>query len=91
MQVKPPFSFDQWVPGGGRAAHPSAKKAIMKTCALCHGKLGLGTRFSNIWNGRWWAHVRLFGFDSLDKCLEAEEIMRADQESKFQRWRAVFN
>ena len=29
-------------------------------------------------------------FDSLDKCLEAEEIMRADQESKFQRWRAVF-
>jgi len=48
----------KWVPGGGRAAHPSAKKAIMKTRALCHGKLGLGTRFRSIWNGRWWAHVR---------------------------------
>ena len=30
MQVKPPFSFDQM-----------GAKAIMKTCALCHGKLGL--------------------------------------------------
>jgi cytochrome c len=36
-------------------------QAIMKTCALCHGKLGLGIRFRNIWNGRWWAHVRLVG------------------------------
>ena len=33
----------------------------MKTRALCHGKLRLGTRFRNIWNGRWWAHVRLCG------------------------------
>jgi hypothetical protein len=30
----------------------------MKRCALCHGRLGLGTRFGNIWNGRWWVHVR---------------------------------
>ena len=29
-------------------------------------------------------------FDSLDKCLEAEEVMHAEQESKFLRWRAVF-
>jgi hypothetical protein len=36
----------KWVPGGGRAAHPSAKKTIMKTRAY-HGKLGLGTRFRN--------------------------------------------
>jgi hypothetical protein len=27
-------------------------------------------------------------FDSLDKCLE--EVMHAEQESTFQRWRAVF-
>jgi hypothetical protein len=27
---------------------------------------------------------------SLDKCLEAEEVMHAEQESKFQRWRAGF-
>jgi hypothetical protein len=30
----------------------------MKRCALCHGRLGLGVRFRNIWNGRWWVHVR---------------------------------
>ena len=29
-------------------------------------------------------------FDSLDKCLEAEEVMHAEQESKFQRWRQQF-
>ena len=34
------------------------RKAAMKRCALCHGRLGLGTRFRNIWNGRWWVHVR---------------------------------
>jgi hypothetical protein len=39
-----------------RAGHPSTRK--MKRCALCHGKLGLGVRFRNIWNGAWWVHVR---------------------------------
>src|SRR6516164_5155069 len=23
----------------------------------CHGKLGLGVRSRNVWNGRWWVHV----------------------------------
>jgi hypothetical protein len=30
----------------------------MKRCALCHGKLGLGVRYRNLWNGRWWVHTR---------------------------------
>ena len=30
----------------------------MKRCAQCHGKLGLGVRFRNLWNGRWWVHLR---------------------------------
>jgi hypothetical protein len=30
----------------------------MKRCAQCHGKLGLGVRSRNLWNGRWWIHVR---------------------------------
>src|SRR2546429_9486262 len=30
----------------------------MKKCAQCHGKLGLGVRSRNLWNGRWWVHVR---------------------------------
>ena len=42
-------SAEQGIPG---------RKAAMKRCALCHGKLGLGARFRNIWNGRWWVHVR---------------------------------
>src|SRR5262245_40297697 len=29
----------------------------MKRCARCHGKLGLGVRSRNVWNGRWWVHV----------------------------------
>ena len=29
----------------------------MKRCAQCHGKLGLGVRSRNVWNGRWWIHV----------------------------------
>jgi hypothetical protein len=30
----------------------------MKRCAQCHGKLGLGVRSRNLWNGWWWVHVR---------------------------------
>ena len=31
----------------------------MKSCAQCNGKLGLGVRARNLWNGRWWIiHVR---------------------------------
>jgi hypothetical protein len=34
----------------------------MKRCALCHGKLGLGVRYRNLWNGRWvGSHSVLFG------------------------------
>jgi hypothetical protein len=38
------------------AARPTRRN--VKRCALCHGKLGLGTRFRNIWNSTWWVHVR---------------------------------
>ena len=38
------------------AARPTRRN--VKRCALCHGKLGLGARFRNIWNGTWWVHVR---------------------------------
>jgi len=33
-------------------------RAAMKRCAQCQGKLGLGVRSRNLWNGRWWVHVR---------------------------------
>jgi hypothetical protein len=38
------------------AARPTRRN--VKRCALCHGKLGLGAHFRNIWNGTWWVHVR---------------------------------
>jgi hypothetical protein len=30
---------------------------VMKRCAQCHGRLGLGVRSRNVWNGHWWVHV----------------------------------
>jgi hypothetical protein len=33
-------------------------RAVIKSCAQCYGKLGLGVRARNLWNGRWWVHVR---------------------------------
>jgi hypothetical protein len=29
-----------------------------KRCTQCGGKLGLGIRFRNWWNGNWWEHLR---------------------------------
>jgi len=57
-------------------------KAIMKTCAVCHRKLGLSTRFRNIWNGRWWVHV---GFCSV-RCEGIYEVKRNDAAKE--RWHA---
>lgn len=30
----------------------------MQECAQCQGRLGLGVRSRNLWNGRWWIHIR---------------------------------
>jgi len=35
------------------------QEAFMKQkCAHCGGKLGLGIKFRNLWNGRGWDHLR---------------------------------
>jgi len=52
----------------------------MKRCALCHGRLGLGARFRNLWNGRWWVHVR---FCSV-RCEGIYEVRR--NEAAKHRW-----
>src|SRR5215472_9792156 len=56
------------------------RKAAMKRCALCHGRLGLGARFRNLWNGRWWVHVR---FCSV-RCEGIYEVRR--NEAAKHRW-----
>src|SRR6266566_3846047 len=56
------------------------RKAALKRCALCHGRLGLGARFRNVWNGRWWVHVR---FCSV-RCEGIYEVRR--NEAAKHRW-----
>jgi hypothetical protein len=90
IQVKPSFSSERYVlnkrPMGDRMLAElciqTQGKAAMERCALCHGKLGLGTRFRNIWNGHWWVHVR---FCSV-RCESVYEIKRNDAAK--QRWHA---
>jgi hypothetical protein len=31
---------------------------MMKRCAQCGGKLGLGVKFRNLWRGYRWVHLR---------------------------------
>ena len=55
----------------------------MKKCAQCHGKLGLGIRSRNLWNGRWWVHVRFCS----TRCEALYELERYDANAH--RWRTV--
>jgi hypothetical protein len=48
----------------------------MKRCAQCHGKLGLGVRSRNVWNGRWWVHV-LYCSTHCEALHELERYARA--------------
>jgi hypothetical protein len=75
-----PQTADQRAPDAGRAGEPSTRKAAMKRCTLCHGRLGLGVRFRNVWNGRWWVHVR---FCSV-RCEGIYEVRR--NEAAKHRW-----
>jgi len=73
---------DQWVMDAYRARHPSAGEAAMKRCAQCHGKLGLGVRSRNFWNGRWWAHTRFCSAH----CEGKYELERYNANAQQHRW-----
>ena len=45
-------------PMAGHIADYCLGSANMKRCAQCHGKLGLGVRFRNLWSGRGWIHLQ---------------------------------
>src|SRR5437870_1374345 len=77
MQVKQSFSFVLLLKQRPTCVE---RKAAMKRCALCHGRLGLGARFRNLWNGRWWVHVR---FCSV-RCEGIYEVRR--NEAAKHRW-----
>src|SRR5262245_30334694 len=73
---------DQWAVGAYRVRHPSAREAAMKRCAQCHGKLGLGVRSRNVWNGRWWTHTRFCSAH----CEGKYELERYNANVKQHRW-----
>lgn len=56
---------------------------VMKSCAQCYGKLGLGVRARNLWNGRWWVHVRFCS----THCEALCELERHDANA--QLWRTL--
>jgi hypothetical protein len=53
----------------------------MKRCAQCHGKLGLGVRFRNFWNGDGWHHLRFCS----SYCQTLYELVRRGQKATT-RW-----
>jgi hypothetical protein len=63
-----------------------AGEAAMKRCALCHGKLGLGIRSRNLWNGRWWSHTRFCSA----RCEGNYELERYNANAKQHRWYNTF-
>ena len=56
---------------------------VMKRCTQCHGPLGLGVRFRNVWNGRWWLHVRYCS----SHCEALHELERYNVRTKC--WRHI--
>jgi hypothetical protein len=53
----------------------------MQECAQCQGRLGLGVRSRNLWNGRWWIHIRFCS----SHCEALYELARYDANGP--RWR----
>jgi hypothetical protein len=67
-----------------RSINPrQAARAAMKRCAQCRGKLGLGVRARNLWNGRWWLRVRFCS----TYCEALYELERYDGNAD--RWRTL--
>ena len=50
-------------------------------CDECGGRLGLGVRFRNLWNGWSWSHLRFCG----TRCEEKNESMRTNA-NRETRW-----
>src|SRR5215472_8783366 len=69
--------------GGDSATTQRMRCRAMKRCAWCHGRLGLGVRSRNLWNGSWWIHVRFCS----THCEALYELERYDVNAR--RWRTL--
>jgi len=55
-------------------------------CAECGGKLGLGVRFRNLWDGFSWSHLRFCSA----RCEEQNETVRRST-NREDRWYSYAN
>jgi hypothetical protein len=53
----------------------------VKTCVQCQGKLGLGIRARNLWNGRWWSHV----YFCSARCEDRYELEQSEAKTSLSR------
>ena len=59
---------------------------MTKRCHQCRGKLGLGVRFRNLWNGRSWLHLRFCS--SLCETTHELELRNARVQNRWFRYLA---
>lgn len=59
-------------------------KKYRDRCAECGGRLGLGVRFRNLWNGAFWYHLRFCS----SRCEEKNENCRR-QGNRENSWLAL--
>ena len=69
--------------GGDSATTQRTRCRAMKRCAWCHGRLGLGVRSRNFWNGLWWLHVHFCS----SHCEAFYEVQQCN--ARAGRWRTV--
>jgi hypothetical protein len=62
----------------------SLEEQPVKTCVQCQGKLGLGMRARNLWNGRWWSHV----YFCSARCEDRYGLEQSEANAK-PRWREL--
>jgi hypothetical protein len=70
--------------GGGclQSSASKCKRGNYEKMSQCHGKLGLGVRSRNFWNGRWWAHTRFCSAH----CEGKYELERYNANAQQHRW-----
>ena len=71
---------------GAQTFFARTEKGPMRRCAQCHGRLGLGVRFRNLWSGHGWVHLRFCS-------TRCEGIFKQDREeaNAKRRWYTVLS
>jgi hypothetical protein len=84
-RLKPPLRLDATRGSRMPATQTLLEEQPVKTCVQCQGKLGLGMRARNLWNGRWWSHV----YFCSARCEDRYELEQSEANAK-PRWLGFF-